>query len=309
MLSHPSPRVLVITGPTACGKTARAVDIATRLNGEIISADSRQVYRRMDIGTGKDLAEYGSVPYHLIDICPPGYKYNLYEYVRDCSAAIADIGLRGKTPVICGGTGLYLESVLKGLALPEVPENPTLRESLQGKTLAELTDILASMKTLHNTTDVDTPKRAIRAIEIQTYYLEHPDKVEDSRPTPFHDSLIIGIDIDRDTRRQRISRRLDSRLEEGMVEEVRGLLDSGIPPENLEYYGLEYKFLTLYLTGRLGYQEMVDGLRIAIFQFAKRQMTWFRGMERRGFHIHWIPWNLPKDEFAEQVIHLYNSQP
>lgn len=296
--------LLIITGPTASGKTARAVDIARAVGGEIISADSRQLYRGMDIGTGKDLDEYGDVPYHLIDICPAGYKYNLYEYIRDCNAAIADIRSRNRLPILCGGTGLYVEAIVNGIALPEVPEDPALRRELEGKTLEELTAILASMKALHNTTDVDSCKRAIRAIEIQTYYRLHPDKAVDTTPHPLTDAVIVGVDIDRESRRRRISARLRSRLDAGMVQEVKALLDSGITPDDLIYYGLEYKFITRHLIGELSLDEMTSQLEIAIHQFAKRQMTWFRGMERRGHTIHWLPWNLPPEQFTQSVISL-----
>lgn len=296
--------ILAITGPTASGKTRRAVDSARVLGGEIISADSRQVYRGMDIGTGKDMGEYGEIPSHLIDIVPAGYKYNLYEYVRDCRNAIADVASRGRLPILCGGTGLYLESVLKGLALPEVPENKELRRSLAGKTLDELTRILASMKQLHNVTDVDSCQRAIRAIEIQIYYNLHPEAAEAASPRPLGGAVIVGVDIPRDVRRKRIEERLYARLDEGMIEEVGRLLDSGIPAEDLEYYGLEYKFITQYLTGRLTRDEMLSQLLIAIHQFAKRQMTWFRGMERRGFTIHWLPWDLDPEEFVYRVKNI-----
>lgn len=298
--------LIVITGPTASGKTRRAVSLARAIGGEIISADSRQVYRGMDIGTGKDMTEYGDIPVHLVDICPAGYKYNLYEYLRDYRTARADIEARGKVAVVCGGTGLYVESILKGLALPEVPENPGLRASLAGKTLAELTEMLASMKTLHNVTDVDTPKRAIRAIEIQRYYAEHPDAAAQAEPHPETDAIVIGVDVDRDTRRRRITERLHARLDEGMVDEVRRLLDSGIPPEDLIYYGLEYKFLTLYITGAMTYPEMTSGLEIAIHQFAKRQMTWFRGMERRisPISLHWLPASLPDEDFTARILDI-----
>lgn len=297
-------KMIVITGPTASGKTSRAVDVARRVGGEIISADSRQLYRGMDLGTGKDLDEYDEIPYHLIDIAPAGYKYNLFEYLRDYAMARADIESRGRFPILCGGTGLYVESVLKGLSLPQVPENKGLRESLEGKSLAELTEILASMKSLHNVTDVDTAKRAIRAIEIQQYYIDHPEAAVDTTPHPLTDALLIGVDIDRESRRCRISHRLRRRLDDGMVDEVRGLLDSGCSPDELIYYGLEYKFITLHCVGKLSYDEMVTGLEIAIHQFAKRQMTWFRGMERRGFPIHWLPWDMPGDEFVDAVISL-----
>ena len=279
--------LIVITGPTASGKTRRAVELARALgDAEIVSADSRQVYRSMDLGTGKDIEEYGEVPYHLIDICPAGSKYTLFGYLRDADAALDDIAGRGRRPILCGGTGLYVESVINGVKLAPVPENPALRMRLRGKSLDELTAMLASMKKLHNTTDVDTPARAIRAIEIQTYYAAHPEAEEQSRPHPRR-AVIIGVNIDRDKRRRRISERLRQRLDSGMIDEVRALLDSGIAPDDLIYYGLEYKFLTLYAVGRISLEEMTSGLETAIHQFAKRQMTWFRGMERRGFTIHW----------------------
>lgn len=299
--------LIVITGPTASGKTRRAVDLARLIGAEIVSADSRQIYRGMDLGTGKDIEEYGDVPFHLIDICPAGYKYNLFEFLRDFSAVRADIEERGKRTILCGGTGLYVESVLKGLQLPEVPENPALRKSLEGKSLEELTAILSAMKDLHNVTDVDTAKRAIRAIEIQTYYHEHPDAAVKAEPHPLTDAVVIGVGIDREARRQRISQRLQARLRAGMVDEVRRLLDSGISPDDLIYYGLEYKYLTLYLTGRMSREEMVSGLEIAIHQFAKRQMTWFRGMEKRGFPINWIPYDLPADEFNARALQLIDA--
>ena len=293
--------LLVITGPTASGKTSRAADCANALGAEIISADSRQIYTGMDIGTGKDIADYGSVPYHMIDIVPAGYKYNLFEYLRDAQAAIEDVKSRGKLPILCGGTGLYVESILKGLQLPEVPENKDLRASLKGKSLEELTVILSGMKTLHNDTDVDTAQRAIRAIEIATYYRDHPDEAKNTLPHPITDATVIGVEIDRENRRQRITNRLHARLKEGMIEEVETLLKSGIAPDDLIYYGLEYKYLTLYLTGKLTREQMIAELEIAIHQFAKRQMTWFRGMERRGFPITWLPWDMPREEFVEQV--------
>lgn len=301
-------KILFITGPTASGKTARAVDLAHRLDGEIISADSRQIYRRMDLGTGKDLDEYGDIPYHLIDIAPAGYKYNLYEYLRDLDKARQDIESRGKFPIVCGGTGLYIESALKGLHLPEVPANHELRQSLENKTLDELTEILAGMKTLHNSTDIDTAKRAIRAIEIETYYQLHPDAAKNVKPAPLTDAVTIGVDLPREVRRQRISDRLRSRLEAGMINEVESLIAAGISPDDLIYYGLEYKFITLYVIGQISYEEMFNGLEIAIHQFAKRQMTWFRGMERRGFPIHWLPWNLDCDAFVDEVLKLFSNE-
>lgn len=296
-----SKQLVAIVGPTASGKTHKAVALAKRVNGEIVSADSRQIYRGMDIGTGKDLCEYGNVPYHLVDICPAGYKYNLYEYLRDCDKAVTDIRNRGRMPVICGGTGLYVESYLKGVRLPDVPENKALRQSLEAYSLEELTKMLASMKTLHNTTDVDTKKRAIRAIEIETFYQEHPDLGQQAQPHPLENALVIGVDIDREARRSRITARLKSRLYEGMIDEVRGLIDNGVPAEDLMYYGLEYKFVTMHVVGQLSYDEMFAQLEIAIHQFAKRQMTWFRGMERRGFKINWLPYGMADDEFADAV--------
>lgn len=299
--------LIAIVGPTASGKTTRGVDLARRIDGEIVSADSRQIYRGMDIGTGKDLVEYGDVPYHLIDIAPAGYKYNLYEYVRDASVAIDDIYSRSKVPVVVGGTGLYVETLLKGLKLPEVPENVELRRSLDGKSLDELTAILASMKQLHNTTDVDTVKRAVRAIEIATYYRENPavaPVTDTARPLP---SLIVHVSIGREERRSRITQRLHDRLRQGMVDEVNALLASGIDADDLIYYGLEYKYITSYLIGRMDYDSMVSELEIAIHQFAKRQETWFRGMVRRGFTLHSLPYDLPADEFTDRVLDLYDK--
>ncbi len=301
MLKDLRTKLLVVTGPTASGKTARAVDLARHFDGEIISADSRQIYRGLDLGTGKDLDEYGTVPYHLIDICPAGYRYNLYEYLRDFDAVYDDIKSRGKLPIMCGGTGLYVESVISGVRLPEVPENRELRESLAGKSLDELTAILSEIKVLHNTTDVDSCKRAIRAIEIQHYYREHPDEAVLTEPQPMSDVTIIGVDIDRDSRRKRISDRLKARLDSGMVDEVRRLIEQGVAPDDLIYYGLEYKYLTRYVVGDMSYDDMVRELEIAIHQFAKRQMTWFRGMERRGYHIHWLPWDMPDVDFVESI--------
>ena len=286
--------LITILGPTASGKTPLAAALAHRLDTEIISADSRQVYRRMDLGTGKDLADYvvggHPVPYHLIDIVEPGYKYNVFEYQRDFLKAYEDIRQRGMIPVLCGGTGMYLEAVLKGYRLLPVPENPELRRELAGKSLEELTSILSSYKKLHNSTDVDTVKRAVRAIEIEEYYKEQDVQ---TRAFPEIKSLIIGVEISREQRREKITRRLKQRLEEGMVDEVKGLLDSGISPDSLIYYGLEYKYLTLYAIGQLTYEEMFSQLETAIHQFAKRQMTWFRGMERRGLSVHWIDAALP----------------
>lgn len=293
----PNYDLIAILGPTASGKTPFATALAAELHTEIISADSRQIYRGMDLGTGKDLADYivngKQVPYHLIDIAHPGYKYNVFEYQRDFLTAYESIRQKGMLPIVCGGTGMYLESVLKGYKLLPVPENQELRSRLENKSLAELTEMLKNYKNLHNTTDVDTSKRAIRAIEIEEYYAHTP---VDERSFPQLKSLIIGVDIDRELRREKITRRLRQRLDEGMVDEVRRLMAQGIRPEDLIYYGLEYKYLTLYVLGELTYDEMFTKLETAIHQFAKRQMTWFRGMERRGFTIHWIDarWSMEK---------------
>ena len=319
-------KMITILGPTASGKTPLAAALAQQIDGEIISADSRQVYRRMDIGTGKDLADYtvhgsgsmvqGSsltinqepltIPYHLIDICEPGTKYNLFQYQQDFFDAYQDIIGRGKTPILCGGTGLYIEAVLKGYQLSPVPQNPELRARLEGKTLDELTEMLVELKAkngsvMHNKTDVDSCQRAIRAIEIEEYNLHTPTP---KRELPPIDSLIVGVNIDREARREKITRRLKARLEVGMIEEVRGLLAEGIPAEDLIYYGLEYKFVTEYLVGKMTYDEMFQRLEIAIHQFAKRQMTWFRGMERRGFTIHWIDALQPMEEKVRQILAL-----
>ena len=316
--------MITILGPTASGKTPVAAHLAAEIGGEIISADSRQVYRRMDIGTGKDLADYivdgRQIPYHLIDIREPGTKYNLFEYQQDFLDAYEDIRSRGAVPILCGGTGLYIEAVLKGYHLSPVPQNQELRDSLEGKSLAELTEMLTELKAktgsnMHNTTDVDSCQRAIRAIEIETYNLEHPTP---RRELPPVDSIIIGLDIDRELRREKITRRLKARLEERqqvgasagmtMVDEVKALLDEGISADDLIYYGLEYKFVTEYLTGKTTYDEMFTRLEIAIHQFAKRQMTWFRGMERRGFHINWIDATLPMEDKVAKIIQIVNSK-
>ena len=301
--------LITILGPTASGKTPLAAALADKLQTEIISADSRQVYRRMDLGTGKDLADYAvnghAIPFHLIDIVEPGTKYNVFEYQRDFLKAYQEVAEKGKLPILCGGTGMYLESVLKGYRLLPVPENPELRASLEGKSLEELTALLASYKKLHNSTDVDTPKRAIRAIEIEEYYKQQP---VEHREFPQLNSLIIGVDIDRELRREKITRRLKQRLEEGMIDEVRNLLAEGIAPEDLIYYGLEYKYLTLHATGQLTFEEMFLQLETAIHQFAKRQMTWFRGMERRGFTIQWLDATLPTEEKVEKIEQLLNTR-
>jgi len=318
--------MITILGPTASGKTPLAAALACalprtadgRVGAEIISADSRQVYRRMDIGTGKDLGDYvlkeqgvggreQIVPYHLIDICEPGTKYNLFQYQQDFYDVYTDIISRGVIPILCGGTGLYIEAVLKGYQLSPVPQNPELRARLEGKSLEELTQLLTALKqqngsNMHNKTDVDSCQRAIRAIEIEDYNLHTPMP---KRELPPVHSLIIGVDIDRELRRQKITRRLKARLEEGMIAEVKALLDEGIAADDLIYYGLEYKFVTEYLVGRTTYDEMFRRLEIAIHQFAKRQMTWFRGMERRGFKIHWIDAQLPMEEKVNKIIELW----
>ena len=303
--------MITILGPTACGKTDLAAHLAYYIDGEIISADSRQVYRGMDIGTGKDLADYTvngrQIPYHLIDICDPGEKYNLFRYQQDFHKAYSDIRSRGKVPVLCGGTGLYIESVLRGYSLSPVPQNPELRKSLEGRSLAELTDILVNLKeqtgsAMHNTTDVDSCQRAIRAIEIESYNLQTP---LEKRTMPPVDSLVIGVSIDRDLRRERITRRLKQRLDNGMVDEIRGLLDKGVSRDDLVYYGLEYKYVTMYAVGELSYDEMFRQLEIAIHQFAKRQMTWFRGMERRGVKINWIDSTLDMDDKIKKIKQLW----
>ena len=297
--------LITILGPTASGKTPFAAALANELDTEIISADSRQIYRGMTIGTGKDLNDYivngKEIPSHLIDICDAGEKYNVFEFQHDFHKAYSLIKSKGKLPILCGGTGLYIESVLKAYQLLDVPQNPKLREQLKSKSLEELEDILKSYKKLHNKTDLDTAQRAIRAIEIEEYYLtQDPDKNQ-YRPI---NSLIVGIDIDREARRSKISRRLKARLKEGMIDEVKYLLNSGISPDDLIYYGLEYKYVTLYLTGAMTYDDMYNQLEIAIHQFAKRQMTWFRGMERKGFNIHWIDAGIPTAEKIEIVKSL-----
>lgn len=308
--TNPQP-VIAIVGPTASGKTARGVSLARHIDGEIVSADSRQIYRGMDLGTGKDIDEYGEVPYHLIDIRPAGYKYNLYEYVRDARNAIDDIAARGRQPIVVGGTGLYVETLLRDKPLPEVPRNDELRQHLAGLSLDELTRILSGMKTLHNSTDVDTPARAVRAIEIQTYYDAHPDcapRFDVVNSANSYKPYIFMVDIDREARRSRITRRLHERLDAGMVDEVRWLINSGVAPDDLIYYGLEYKYLTRYVVGDTDYDTMVRELEIAIHQFAKRQATWFRGMERRGFTLHHLPFDLSDSEFNARIIDIINSR-
>ena len=312
-------KLITILGPTACGKTSLAVALAYSLHmegqeAEILSGDSRQVYRGMTIGTGKDLGDYTvegyNVPYHLIDICEPGTKYNLFQYQQDFHKAYNEVRGRGALPILCGGTGLYIESVLKGYQLSPVPQNQPLRDKLEGRSLEELTTMLRQLKrqtgsNMHNTTDVDTAQRAIRAIEIETYNLEHPTEL---RTLPAIPSIIIGVNIDRELRREKITQRLRQRLDEGMVDEIRSLLKSGISAEDLMYYGLEYKFITEFVIGQTTYEEMFRQLEIAIHQFAKRQMTWFRGMERRGFTIHWVDAQLPMEQKVEFVRQLYKGQ-
>lgn len=318
LLQTSMKQLITILGPTASGKTPLAAALASETDGEILSADSRQVYRRMDIGTGKDLADYRveidgtpiDIPYHLIDICEPGTKYNLFQYQQDFYDAYQQILERDRQPILCGGTGLYIEAVLKGYHLSPVPQNPELRARLEDKSLEELTVMLEELKrkngsVMHNVTDVDSCQRAIRAIEIESYNLEHPMPL---RELPAIQSLIIGVNIDRELRREKITRRLKARLDEGMVDEIRSLLDSGIPAEDLIYYGLEYKYLTEYVIGHLTYDEMFRQLEIAIHQFAKRQMTWFRGMERRGFTIHWIDATLPMEEKVQTIKELMSNE-
>ena len=316
-------QMITILGPTACGKTRVAVAVAQALSqqgcrAEIVSADSRQVYRRMDIGTGKDLGEYGDVPYHLIDICEPGTKYNLFEYQQDFRRAVAGIRGRGALPILCGGTGLYLEAVLKDYDISPVPQDPALRRELEGRSLAELTAMLRELKdrngsVMHNTTDVDTAQRAIRAIEIERGSMDAKCPGDLSQQgsgavAASPSSRVFGLSISRELRRERITQRLKARLDAGMVDEVRRLLAEGIPAEDLIYYGLEYKFVTQYVVGQLSYDEMVRQLEIAIHQFAKRQMTWFRGMERRGTPIWWIDATLPTSDIVGEILRSTNYE-
>ena len=300
--------IVVITGPTATGKTCLAALVADRLSGEVISADSRQVYRGMDIGTGKDLSDYvidgRSVPFHLVDIVDAGYRYNVYEYQRDFLKVFGGLSARGCFPVVCGGSGMYVDSIVSGYRLIQVPVNSQLRALLAGRSLEELTGILSQFKSLHNRTDVDTVKRAVRAIEIADYYAHHPF---DESPFPVENPLVTAVFFDRETRRQRISSRLKARLDGGMVGEVQRLLASGVHPDDLLYYGLEYKYVTLYLLNKMGYDEMVQKLEVEIHRFAKRQMTWFRGMERRGITINWIDGQLPDEEKVKMIISMIRS--
>lgn len=300
--------LVVITGPTAAGKTAVASAVAAELNGEVISADSRQVYRRMNIGTGKDYGDYivndRQIPYHLIDIAEPGYRYNVFEYQRDFAKVYSDLKARNVFPIVCGGSGMYVDSIVTRYRLTEVPPDPVFREEMNRKKMEELIEMLKSYKTLHNKTDIDSKHRIIRALEIERFY--HLAG-EETWEMPEIKSLIAGIHLDRDDRRKRISERLEYRLRNGMVDEVRKLLDDGTDSETLIYYGLEYKYITLYLLNELTYEEMTAKLETAIHRYAKRQMTWFRGMERKGIKIHWVDGLLPVSEKADRIISLLSD--
>ncbi|MCI5982428.1 MAG: tRNA (adenosine(37)-N6)-dimethylallyltransferase MiaA [Bacteroidales bacterium] len=302
-------RLTAIVGPTACGKTELAAHLAAATNGEILSADSRQVYRGMDIGTGKDLADYvvdgKQIPYHLIDIADPGEKYNVYRFQTDFAEAYEDVISRAKHPIMCGGSGLYAEAVLKNYSLLSVPPNPTLRQELERMSEAQLAERLSSLQQLHNVTDLDNKRRTIRAIEIAEYLKEH---AEETGPTEGIEATVIGISVPRDVRRERITRRLRTRLREGLIEEIQSLLDKGIAVEDLIYYGLEYKYVTMHCIGELTYEEMFTQLEIAIHQFAKRQMTWFRGMERRGTMIHWIDGMKPMEEKIAEIVKIIGGK-
>ncbi len=302
--------LLVITGPTASGKTSFAVNIAKKLRGEIISADSRQVYKGMNLGTGKDYDDYlidgTRVPYHLIDIAEPGYKYNVFEYQRDFINIYSELKKRKVFPVVCGGSGMYADSIITGYKMFEVPPDSGLRVELEKKSMEELKAILSSYKNQHNTSDLDSKKRVIRAIEIAHF---NNNKGAPQSENLKIKSLVVGVKLDRDLRRKRISERLTQRIDAGMVDEVKLLIDRGVSTETLMYYGLEYKYITLFLLGKLGYDEMLKALEIAIHQFAKRQMTWFRGMEKRGIKIHWIDGELPMEEKIEKVLELLLSKP
>jgi tRNA dimethylallyltransferase len=298
-----SYNLITVLGPTASGKTRFAALLASRVNGEIISADSRQVYRGMDIGTGKDYNDYfvegKTVTVHLLDIVDPGYEYNVFEYQADFIRVFNEIVSRKKMPVLCGGSGLYLEAVLKGYRLINVPVDNRLRKSFENESDEELADLLKSLIPVHNITDLLSRKRLIRALEIESYYRANKDTRTDY---PELKPLITGILCDRDERRDRITTRLKERLENGMIEEVEQLIRKGISYEKLIYYGLEYKYIARYLKGEIGYNEMVTGLNIAIHQFAKRQMTWFRRMERRGIKIHWLDSGLPDNEKVKLTL-------
>jgi len=299
--------LITILGPTAGGKTSVAAHLALRLKSEIISADSRQVYKGMDIGTGKDIEDYTvngtEIPYHIIDIVDAGYKYNVFEYQNDFVKAFDDISSRKNTPILCGGTGMYIDAATKGYKLINVPVNHELREDLKNKSLEELTEILSKYKTQHNKSDIDTTKRAIRAIEIAKYYQDNPEIEFDY---PKINSLFIGVKYDRESRRKRISQRLKQRLENGMIDEAKTLLESGVDKDTLIYYGLEYKYLALYLSNKISYKELFTKLETAIHQFAKRQMTWFRGMERKGTKIHWLDGYMKMEDKIERIHNLMN---
>jgi tRNA dimethylallyltransferase len=297
--------LLVITGPTASGKTSLAVGLAKMIGGEVISADSRQVYKGMNLGTGKDYDDYlingTQVPFHLIDIADPGYKYNVFEYQRDFNKVYKELKKRKVFPVVCGGSGMYADSIITGYKMFEVPPDSGLRVELEKKSIEELKAILSSYKNQHNTSDIDNKKRAIRAIEIAHFNNNKGAPQSDNLKIK---SLVVGVMLDRDSRRKRISERLIQRIDSGMVDEVKQLIAQGISTETLIYYGLEYKYITLFLMGKLGYDQMLKDLEIAIHQFAKRQMTWFRGMEKRGIKIHWIDGESPMDEKIENVMEL-----
>lgn len=296
--------MIAVIGPTASGKTTFAAHLAKRLNGEIISADSRQIYRRMNLGTGKDYESYVvdgfTVPVHMVDIADPGYKYSIYEYRRDFFDAYDDIRSRGKLPVLCGGSGMYIDAVTRNYRLEEVPVNDRLRREMSGKSLGELHDILRQLKSLHNTTDVDTVEHALRALEIEYHYRQNP--VKETWPVP--STLFLGVMYEREAERERITQRLKERLQQGMIEEVRQLLESGLSAESLVYYGLEYRFITQHLQGEMDYHTMFTRLNTAIHQFSKRQRTWFRKMEKGGTVIHWINGELPLNEKVEIAVAL-----
>lgn len=299
-----------IVGPTASGKTRIAAIVAHALGAEIVSADSRHVYRGMTIGTGKDYADYivegSSVPVHLIDIVDAGYAYNVYEYKRDAIAALHDIYSRHKLAIVCGGTGLYAEALLKNYSLADVPEDAEFRKSCETRSYTDLVAELSSYKSLHNTTDIDSKKRLIRALEIARY--EQHNKLQYSEHDMFYSPLVIGIMVDRTIRRERIAKRLHLRLQEGLIEEIEALLRSGLSASQLIYYGLEYKFVTQYVIGELDKNQMIELLYIAICQFAKRQMTWYRGMERRGTTINWVEESWSDEQKREYILELISKK-
>ncbi|QZT36992.1 tRNA (adenosine(37)-N6)-dimethylallyltransferase MiaA [Halosquirtibacter xylanolyticus] len=305
-MNHSKYDMITVLGATATGKTSLATHVAAKIDAEVISADSRQVYRGMDIGTGKDLEDFTvngqSIPYHLIDILDAGAQYNVFEYQKDFQKVYEEMQKRNVFPVLCGGSGMYIEAVLKGYKLAQVPVDDALREELSVMTLEQLVDRLSKLKRVHNNSDIQNKKRAIRAIEIEEYMVHHPEL---DLQFPEINSLMVGIDFTREERRNRITQRLHQRIDEGMVDEVQGLLDSGVTPEGLIYYGLEYKFITEFITGKITKDRMVDGLNVAIHQFAKRQMTWYRRMEKNGFLIHWIDGKLSLEDKTDQVLKLY----